>query len=294
MRFELIIGELAALTAALCWTINSLLVERKGRKFTPNSLNFGKMLFALLVFVIYMVVAGQTQSVLAMDPRSRLFLILSGMVGFSFGDTFLFHAFQKIGARLTLLIFTFSPVLTAIFSLFIFGEVLNLRNILGMVLVLMGIVIVILRGHGAQIKADRLGILFAFIASLGQALGLILSKAGMATVDPIIATQHRLIGGLIGMTLLCLVQRDFHNFKNAMRSPNGRLTIFSSAFLATSLGVLLSMLALKRTKAAIASTLMSTTPILIIPIVIFGYHEKITKIEILGAILSVIGVAMLF
>lgn len=294
MRCNLLLGEIAALTAALCWTINSIIVERKGRRFTPNSINLGKMFFALMVYIIYMIFTRKTQYVINLDNKSRLFLILSGMIGFSFGDTFLFHAFQKIGARLTLLIFTFSPVLTAIFSFFIFGEVLNIRNIIGMILVLSGIILVIMRGHGDNIKIDKTGIIFAFIPSFGQAAGLLLSKAGMSNVDPIIATQQRIVGGLIGMIILVIIQKDFHNFKLAMKSADGRLTIFSSAFLATSIGVALSMVALKLTKAAIASTLISTTPILIIPIVVIFFKEKVSKVEVIGAIISVIGVALLF
>lgn len=290
----MLLGELAALTAALCWTINSIIVERKGRRSTPNSLNLGKMLFALIVYIIYIIVAGKTEYVINMNNRSRIFLILSGLIGFSFGDTFLFHAFQRIGARLTLLIFTFSPVLTAILSYFIFGENLNIRNIVGMLLVLSGIVLVIMKGASGNIKADTKGITFAFIASLGQAVGLLFSKAGMSTVDPLIATQHRLIGGLLGMIILCSIQKDFKSFKNTMRSPDGRMVVISSALLATCIGVLLSMYALKMTKAAIASTLISTTPILIIPIGVFFLKEKVTRNEVLGSIISVLGVALLF
>lgn len=291
----MLLGEIAALLAALCWTINSIIIEKKGRRFTPNSLNLGKMLFALIIYVIYTILSNKISLVINMDPRSRIFLILSGLIGFSFGDTFLFHAFQKIGARLTLLIFTFSPVLTAIFSLFLFGEVLNLKNILGMVLVLFGIALVILNGNGDKnIKVDKVGIVFAFIASLGQAIGLIFSKAGMAIVDPMIATEQRLVGGLMGMLILSFFQKDFKNFKNALSSPDGRFTIFSSAFLATSIGVGLSMVSLKLTKAAIASTLMSTTPIMIIPILVFFFKERVNKVEFFGALISVLGVALLF
>lgn len=291
---KMLLGEYAALLAALCWTINSVVIERKGRSFTPNSLNLGKMVFALMVFVFYMLLAGKTSYVLALDNNSKFYLIISGIIGFSIGDTFLFHGFQRIGARLTLLIFTFSPVLTAIFSYFIFNESLNLRNIFGMLLVLFGIALVILKGHGGKIKVDVIGIIFAFLASLGQAVGLLFSKAGMQMVDPIIATEIRLVGGLLGMVVLSLIQKDLSSFFKAMKTPEGRFTIFTSAFLATTIGVLLSMLALKLTKAAIASTLMSTTPILIIPIMIFVFKEKISKIEILGAVISVLGVALLF
>jgi len=59
------------------------------------------------------------------------------------------------------------------------------------------------------------------------------------------------------------------------------------------LGVTLSMVAVTYTQAGIAQTLMSLMPVLIIPIVWVLYKQRTSWRGILGAVVAVIGVAIL-
>ena len=59
------------------------------------------------------------------------------------------------------------------------------------------------------------------------------------------------------------------------------------------MGVVLSMFAIKYTKVAVASTLMSLSPIMIIPMNSLYFRERVTRVELIGAIMSVLGVALL-
>ncbi|MEG1544659.1 MAG: EamA family transporter, partial [Tannerellaceae bacterium] len=60
------------------------------------------------------------------------------------------------------------------------------------------------------------------------------------------------------------------------------------------LGVSFSLMAVQYTEAGIASTLMALTPILILLPAFFLFHQKVTIREIIGAIISVIGVSLFF
>lgn len=289
------IGALAALGAALMWTLNSAVIEKKGRGLDGGSLNFGRMMLGLLLITV--VSTFSTGQLLPRDASvsAWLSLLLSGFLGFSLGDTFLMKSFQTLGARLTLLIFSFAPVLTAILSYFLFNEKLSALNIFGMALVLAGIVLVISgkkvnRGVGVSLQ----GLLFALAASLGQALGTIFSKFGLDDISPLPATQIRLLGGLAGMAFMMMVSQKRVALKQAFLSANGRLVMLTGAVLGTLIGVSLSMAALQMTKGAIASTLMSTMPILILPISVLILKEKLSARDIAGAVISVAGMAVLF
>ena len=48
------------------------------------------------------------------------------------------------------------------------------------------------------------------------------------------------------------------------------------------------------TATGIASTIMSISRIIIIPVSIMIFYEKVTKTEILGAFISILGVGILF
>lgn len=289
------IGALAALGAALMWTINSAVIEKKGVGLDSGSLNFGRMILGLMLITLVSIFSSGQFLLLNASTLAWLSLLMSGFLGFALGDTFLIKSFQTLGARLTLLIFSSAPVLTAILSYLLFGERLSALNITGMALVLFGIVLVISGkkvNRGAAVSLQ--GLMFALAASLGQALGSILSKFGLRDTSPIPATQIRLLGGLAGMGLMVVISRKGLNMKKVFSSANGRLVIMTGAVLGTLIGVSLSMTALKLTKGAIASTLMSTMPVLILPISVFILKEKLSLRDIAGALISVAGMAVLF
>ena len=70
--------------------------------------------------------------------------------------------------------------------------------------------------------------------------------------------------------------------------------VISGSVLGPFLGIWLSLIALKLTKAGIAATLMSTLPIAILPMVIIFYKERVSWRAWLGTIITVIGVYILF
>jgi drug/metabolite transporter (DMT)-like permease len=150
------------------------------------------------------------------------------------------------------------------------------------------------------------GVLLGIGGALGQGLGIVLSKHGMnfysesaagtdaAQYIPFAATQIRIITGVIGFTLIILLTGRGKIFMKGIRDKNANLAILGGAFFGPFLGVSLSLMAVQHTNTAIASTIMATTPIIIlIPYVLF-YKKKITWIELAGAILSVGGVALFF
>jgi drug/metabolite transporter (DMT)-like permease len=66
------------------------------------------------------------------------------------------------------------------------------------------------------------------------------------------------------------------------------------SFFASFLGISFSLLAIKNTETGIAGTLMAIQPVILIPFSIVFLKEKVTVIEILGALITVFGVALFF
>ena len=92
-----------------------LFVERRGKAYSPWSLNALTKLGGLLtVSLLAWLMMGQ------FFPRAGAtqwgMLLLSGFLGFSLGDGFLYASFQALGAKRTLLIFSANPVLTGLFG----------------------------------------------------------------------------------------------------------------------------------------------------------------------------------
>ena len=227
-----------------------------------------------------------------------LWLSLSGLVGFVFGDLFLFKSYTMIGSRFSMLIMTMVPPITAFFSFIILGERLTLFHYLGMTLTFSGIAMAIFsrsaKGEKLSLKLAPKGILYAFGGAVGQALGLVLSKFGMKNYDPFAATQIRIIAGIFGYILLVTMLTRWNMVSNASHNKSGMILTSVGAFFGPFLGVSFSLIAIKYTEAGIASTIMALVPIFIILPAFVLFKQKVTLSEILGSIVSVGGVALFF
>jgi len=60
------------------------------------------------------------------------------------------------------------------------------------------------------------------------------------------------------------------------------------------IGVSLSLLAVQHAPTGIVSTITSITPILLIPVSIIIFKEKVFPREILGSIITLLGISLLF
>lgn len=291
-------GELAALLTAVFWTITALAFESASLKVGSVAVNIIRLCLALVVISVYNFFARGLWFPVDASSEAWFWLVLSGVIGLVLGDFFLFESFTLVGSRIAMLMMTLVPPITALLSWLLMGEVLTLMNITGMGLTLSGIALVILSRKNKlgkiNVNYSVKGLLFAFLGAVGQAVGLVLSKKGMGEYDAFAATQIRIITGVIGFAVLITLWRKWSRVGAAVVNTKAMARISTGAFFGPFLGISFSLYAVQHTQAGIASTLMSIVPVLIIPPAILILKQKVTVKEIVGAIISVCGVAMFF
>ena len=291
-------GEFAALAVALFWTITALAFESASRKVGSLTVNIIRLSLAFFFIGFFTLISRGHFLPIDASMHNWLWLALSGIVGLVLGDYYLFRSYPLIGSRFSMLIMTLAPPLAAIFGYFILGESLNIMQIAGMIIVIFGISLAIfnkpVRGERLSFKIAPAGLLFAFIGALGQGLGIVLSKYGMEGYDPFASTQIRIIAGVIGFSIVITGLRRWGNVAAAIRNPPAMKALMLGAFFGPFLGISFSLLSVKHTQAGIASTIMAIVPVLILAPAAWIYKEKITAVEIAGAIISVAGVAFFF
>lgn len=292
------LGEFAALLTAFFWTITSLSFESASHKIGSVAVNIIRLFIGFAFLSVFTLIRRGMFFPVDASYDNWLWLSLSGLIGFVFGDLFLFKSYTIIGSRFSMLIMTLVPPITALFGFVILGERLTMFHCLGMTLTFTGIAMAIFsrpsKGEKLSLKLSPRGILYAFGGAVGQALGLVLSKFGMKEYDPFAATQIRIIAGMVGYIMLVTVLARWVNVRNAFHNKAGMLLTGLGAFFGPFLGVSFSLLAVKYTSTGIASTIMALVPVFIIIPAIFLFKQKVTLIEILGAIVSVGGVALFF
>jgi drug/metabolite transporter (DMT)-like permease len=292
------LGEFAALLTAFFWTITSLAFESASNKIGSVAVNILRLVIGLAFLSVFTLIRRGLLLPVDASTENWIWLALSGLVGFVFGDLFLFKSYTLIGSRFSMLIMTLVPPITAFFSFIILSERLTLFHYLGMTLTFSGIAMAIFsrpgKGEKLSLKLSPKGILYAFGGAVGQALGLVLSKFGMKDYDPFAATQIRILAGIFGYTLLITVLARWGSVINATHNKSGMMLTSLGAFFGPFLGVSFSLIAVKYTETGIASTIMALVPVFIILPAIIMFKQKVTIPEILGAIVSVCGVALFF
>ena len=294
-------GQLAALGAATCWSFSALAFDVAARRLGPLVLNLIRLVLAFGFLSLLAWALRGLPLPLDATPRAWAWLAVSGLVGFVFGDFCLFRAFVAIGPRLSMLMMSLAPPLTAIIGWLLLGETLTGRDLLGMVLTVTGIGWAVLdkkdqkdSKDGRDRRVTLAGLLFGFGGALGQAGGLVLSKRGMGSYDAVAATQVRVLAGIAGYVLLFLAFHWWPRIRPALRDRRALGFAAVGAFFGPCLGVSLSLYAVHRTVAGVAASLMALTPVLLIPLVVLLRRERVGLGGVAGALVAVAGVALLF
>jgi len=291
-------GEFAALLTAVFWTITALAFEGATKRVGPFAVNLIRLLFALVFLGILSYFSRGMILPLDASVHQWIWLGLSGVVGFIIGDYFLFASYPVIGSRMAMLMMTLAPPIAALLGWLVLGETMSLSGLGGMLLVLSGIAIAIWNKPSSdkkmQLKFPLKGLVFAFIGALGQGGGIVLSKYGMGSYDAFAATQIRVIVSIVGFAMIISVLRRWINVQKTFKNKLAIRAIILGSVFGPFLGVSFSLLAVQNTNTGTASTIMAIVPVLIIlPSVIF-FKEKVSFAEVVGAFLSVGGVALFF
>ena len=306
------LGEAISLIVAISWTVTALFADKASHRLGSMAANVLRLSLAILFLgLLLWVTIGRPYPVYA-SGQAWLWLALSAVVGYVFGDWCLFNCYLSIGARFGQLIMTLAPPLAAIAGWSILGESLSWKSWLAMAVTLSGIAISILsrgEGHKVRLTLPLKGVLLGLGAGLGQGVGLVLSKMGlqyyadaipadaprlMNVMLPFASTMIRALIGAAGFLALMAMQRDLPRLRSAVKDKTGMRYALIMTLFGPVLGVSLSLMAVQYTSAGIASTLMALTPVLILIPYAFIYKQRITPREVLGVMVSMLGVALFF
>lgn len=292
-------GELAALGAAYCWSWTAIFFTAAGVRIGSFSVNVIRLLMAIFLLGFTTILLMGTNVVGWYAGGNIPILLLSGVIGLALGDAALFRALILIGPRKTTLIFASTPIITSVIGWAVLSEILSLQSWIAIAITILGIASVISErsSTGFKIKKGNAvpGIIIALLASLGQAIGLILSKMGMADqVDPLPATLLRIISGMAVLFVYMIATRKTTMVVKNLNNVKAMLLVFGGSVFGPFAGVWLSVVAVRYTETGVASTLMSMVPIMILPAAVILYRERISFRAFFGTAIAIAGIAMLF
>lgn len=316
------IGEILALIVAILWTISSLASEEASRHYGSITLNIIRMAQAVLFIGLTLLICTGNPLPAHTTPGVWGWLALSAVTGYVIGDYFFLRCFIIIGARWGELFMTIAPLAAALTGWALLGEQMSMLAVIGMCITSAGIAMSVLSKPESgekklQMKLPLRGVIYGIIAGVGQGVGLVFSKQGMllyqehlaSTADQLTAfdsfymsfasTMIRCLVALAGFMLMYAWQskQNDADFFSLRRTFSNR-RIFWLATLSTVagpfIGVALSLAASLYTSTGITQTIMSLVPVLILYPSHLLFKTRVTFLEVLGAIISVCGVALFF
>jgi drug/metabolite transporter (DMT)-like permease len=305
-------GLAAAAATAVCWSFSAVFFSAAARRVGQYHVNQVRLVQACVLLAIACAALG----LYAFVPLRQLVLLsLSGLVGLTLGDAAGFKSLQILGARRASLLGALVPGIVAVMMWPLLNESLSVVGVLGMIITVAGIMWVVLeRGQPGEIHGSAaLGVFLGVLGAVGQAAGQLFSTAGMGMAAPHgfmnewagvtaenVVSTHPMLGTLVRMVAGCALLLAFAAARRTLAQTaatlkDGRALAQTTggAFFGPFIGVTLSLTAFKYANPAVASTVIATSPVLVIPIVRIVYKQQITPRAVIGALVAVAGVAVL-
>ncbi|NLO20264.1 MAG: DMT family transporter [Ignavibacteria bacterium] len=271
------IGELSALLTAFFWSVSPFFFTNVILKVGSINLNIYRLALAEALLFLTIILFNIDYSI---STQQIVLLSLSGVIGLVIGDSFLFASYKRMGPRLTVLIMSFNPAVAAILAFFILGELLSFVNIIGMLTTMLGIAIVVQErdtGNSKLFKVTRKGVFFAGMAAIGQGFGLIPAKIAfeLGEINSFLATFVRIAAAIACFIPYFLLKKSsIATLKSSIKDRKIVGMTLLGSIIGPYLGVTFSFIAIMHTKIGIASTLMATMPIMMLPLSYLVYKKK--------------------
>jgi uncharacterized membrane protein len=257
------------------------------------------MTFVFLLLAIVALITGGWETI---NSANFFLLILSGFVGIFLGDTFLFYTLDRVGPRRNSILFSMAAPIALFLNFFFLHHSIGMIPLIGCFGVVVGVIIAIIYGKQAsqlhiweRVKKPLwLGVVTGLLAATGQAVGIIIAKPAMESgADPLAASALR-VG--VAAILLIIMGRFPIKFFHARDKADFKTIVMTcfSGFLGMAVGMTLLLVALKDGDAGIVTTLSSTIPIMVLPLIWLKTRQRPAGPAWLGAFVAVSGIYLIF
>ena len=239
----------------------------------------------IMVFII-----GSQSTIVNIDGKTFLFLILSGL---STGGSWLcyFKALQLGDVNKVVPIDKSSTILTMILAFIFLNEKITINMVIGMIGIAIGTYLMIQKKEGVEkVVKGKAWLIYALLSALFASLTSILGKVGIENVESNLGTAIRTIVVLVMAWIIVFATKKQRDIKKIDKRS---LIFLILSGVATGASWLCYYKALQD---GLASIVVPIDKLSILVTVLFAYiflKEKLSKKSLLGLILIVVGTLLL-
>ncbi len=226
-------------------------------------------------------------------------LVGSGLLGFSIGDTLYIAALPRAGVQRAAMVVLLQVPLASLLAFGLFGNRLSARVVLAMAVVIAGVLLVLLDGRDAapHRRAERRrGLLLVTIATLAYGVNIVLGHRGLSGVALFGGSLVRIFAGIAGAFLVAPLEQRLVPVADALgeltrplRERALRRPLLLAVAANSIIGLPLFHFALQGLAPAIAAVLCSTTPLFTLILSRF-FGERHSGLAWLGTAVGISGI----
>jgi len=296
------IGELAALGAAICWTVSAIMYKEALLKTKPVSANIVRLVCTSIILVACLAIIGKFGVLMNLPAYAVVLACVSGIIGLGFGDTLYMMSLKLIGVARAVPITCVYPLFNLLWAVFLVEEPITLSVVLGAVTIVFGIWLLRQETDVGTAETEKKilvkGVAYALATAVMWSVSITMIDMAV-TLPETSSLDHALAINTIRVAAIAvsllvsapIIDRSFGFLK--MQRKTLAVLIFGG-IVALGLGWFFLTYSFINTLESRAVPISSTTPLFSTLSGIVFLHEKVTARNAVGSIMIVVGIFLIF
>lgn len=298
-----ILGDLAALASATCFSISNITIARGARPDAEDNGAFVSLLITAVISGAGWIAVGLARGFEPVTLRALLWFAGAGVFTAFVGRVFFYSSVQHLGAMRSSALKRLNPFFAVILGVLVLREEITRGMGIGLGLIVASFLVLVAGSRAPDARAHakssslmaRFGYAYGIVSALGYATGYLLRKMGLEEAhDALLGTM---VGCLVGAALFVATAAVNAGYARGVKAtfarPNPWLI---AAGVMSSFGQILYFVALNESPMSRVALIGSMEVFLTL---FLGYaflrkRERLTPALVLAAILGVAGTAFIF
>ncbi|MGB8779451.1 MAG: DMT family transporter [Candidatus Bathyarchaeia archaeon] len=294
------IGELAALGAAISWTVSALFYGKALQQARPISANIIRLTLTGSILLLFLVILGKLTFLTDLPSGVVVISAVSGIIGLGLGDTLYLVSLSRIGVARAVPITCVYPLFSLIWAFFLEGEPVTWAVVLGAVVIVGGIWFLGQGTHAGEVDTKKksliIGMIFALLTAILWSISIAMMDIAVREtpdLDHALAINTMRVIAIAAFLFAAspLLDRKLGFLKVPKKTV---MALVAGGIVALGLGWFFLAYSFVQIAQSRAVPISSTTPLFSTLASVFLLREKVTARTALGSIMIVAGIFLVF
>jgi len=294
------IGELAALGAAISWTVSALFYGKALQQARPISANIIRLTLTGSILLLFLVILGKLAFLTGLPIEVVAISAVSGIIGLGLGDTLYLVSLSRIGVARAVPITCVYPLFSLVWAVFLVGEPITWAVVLGAVVIVGGIWFLGQGTHASEVDTKKkslvIGMIFALLTAIVWSISIAMMDIAVREtpdLDHALAINTMRVIAIAAFLFAAspLLDRKLGFLKVPKKTV---MALVAGGIVALGLGWFFLAYSFVEIAQSRAVPISSTTPLFSTLASVFLLREKVTARTALGSIMIVVGIFLIF